>query len=89
MPPHGERPFTVFARGTLSAAGQNPVMDAITAIAQSGLTTASTRVQVSASNLANMDDASTTQGSGAAGSTMGGGMDNSQGHGREMRRIDS
>ncbi len=41
-------------------------MDAITAIAQSGLTTASTRVQVSASNLANMDDASTQQGAGGA-----------------------
>ena len=68
MPLHGGRPFTAFARGALSAARQNPTMDAITAIAQSGLTTASTRVQVSASNLANMDDASTPPGPGAAGS---------------------
>ena len=43
-------------------------MDAITAIGLSGLTTASTRLQVSASNLANMDDAGTPQGSGAGGS---------------------
>ena len=42
-------------------------MDATTTIALSGLTTASTRLQVSASNLANMDDAAPPPGSGAAG----------------------
>jgi flagellar basal-body rod protein FlgC len=42
-------------------------MDAISAIGLSGLTTASTRVQVSASNLANMDDAAPLPGSGVAG----------------------
>jgi flagellar basal-body rod protein FlgC len=42
-------------------------MDAITAIGLSGLTTASTRAQVSASNLANMDDAAPLPGSGVAG----------------------
>lgn len=42
-------------------------MDATTAIALTGLTTASTRVQVSASNLANMDDAAPLPGSGVAG----------------------
>lgn len=42
-------------------------MDATTAIALSGLTTASTRVQVSASNLANMDDTAPLPGSGVAG----------------------
>lgn len=42
-------------------------MDATAAIALSGLTTASTRVQVSASNLANMDDAAPLPGSGVAG----------------------
>ena len=42
-------------------------MDATTAIALSGLTTASTRLQVSASNLVNMDDAAPLPGSGVAG----------------------
>jgi flagellar basal-body rod protein FlgC len=42
-------------------------MDAISAIALTGLTTASTRAQVSASNLANMDDAAPLPGSGVAG----------------------
>lgn len=42
-------------------------MDAISAIARTGLNTASTRVQVSASNLANMDDAAPLPGSGVAG----------------------
>jgi flagellar basal-body rod protein FlgC len=44
-------------------------MDVTAAIALSGLTTASTRVQVSASNLANMDDAAPLPGSGVAGPT--------------------
>jgi len=42
-------------------------MDATAAIALSGLTTASTRLQVSAANLANMDDAAPLPGSGVAG----------------------
>jgi flagellar basal-body rod protein FlgC len=42
-------------------------MDAISAIGLTGLNTASTRVQVSASNLANMDDAAPLPGSGVAG----------------------
>jgi flagellar basal-body rod protein FlgC len=42
-------------------------MDAISAIASSGLAAASTRVQVSASNLANMDDAAPLLGSGVPG----------------------
>jgi flagellar basal-body rod protein FlgC len=42
-------------------------MDATAAIALSGLNTASTRVQVSASNLANMDDTAPLPGSGVAG----------------------
>jgi flagellar basal-body rod protein FlgC len=42
-------------------------MDSVAAIALSGLTAASTRAQVSASNLANMDDAAPLPGSGVAG----------------------
>jgi flagellar basal-body rod protein FlgC len=42
-------------------------MDPISAIAVTGLTAASTRAQVSASNLANMDDAAPLPGSGVAG----------------------
>src|SRR6516225_10185955 len=42
-------------------------MDSVAAIALTGLTTASTRAQVSASNLANMDDAAPLPGSGVAG----------------------
>jgi flagellar basal-body rod protein FlgC len=42
-------------------------MDATTAIALSGLNTASTRLQVSASNLVNQDDAAPLPGSGIAG----------------------
>jgi len=42
-------------------------MDAISAIGLSGLTTASTRAQVSASNLANMSDTAPLPGSGVAG----------------------
>jgi flagellar basal-body rod protein FlgC len=42
-------------------------MDAISAIGLSGLTTASTRLQASVSNLANMDDAAPLPGSGVAG----------------------
>ena len=44
-------------RGALRAAPQIGPMDVTAAIAVSGLNTASTRLQVSASNLANMDDA--------------------------------
>ena len=67
MPAHGQRRFTTFPRAALSAAGDTAGMDAISAIAASGLTTAATRVQVSASNLANMDDAAPLPGSGVAG----------------------
>jgi flagellar basal-body rod protein FlgC len=42
-------------------------MDAISAIALTGLNTASTRVQVSGSNLANMEDAAPLPGAGVAG----------------------
>jgi flagellar basal-body rod protein FlgC len=42
-------------------------MDPVAAIALTGLNTAATRVQVSASNLANMDDAAPLPGSGVAG----------------------
>jgi flagellar basal-body rod protein FlgC len=42
-------------------------MDVTAAIALSGLNTASTRVQVSASNVANMDDTAPLQGSGVPG----------------------
>ena len=42
-------------------------MDSVAAIALTGLNTASTRVQVSASNLANMGDAAPLPGSGVAG----------------------
>jgi flagellar basal-body rod protein FlgC len=42
-------------------------MDAVAAIALSGLNTASQRMQVSASNLANMNDAAPLAGSGVAG----------------------
>lgn len=44
-------------------------MDATTAIAVSGLNTASKRVEVSASNLANMDDTAPLPGSGISGPT--------------------
>jgi flagellar basal-body rod protein FlgC len=42
-------------------------MDAVSAIALTGLNTASTRLQVSASNLVNMDDSAPLPGSGVAG----------------------
>ena len=48
--------FTMSGRGALRAAPQIGAMDVTAAIAVSGLTTASTRLKVSASNVANMDD---------------------------------
>ena len=64
---HGQRRFTMFARAALSAGGDTRFMDAISAIGLSGLNAASVRVQVSASNLANTDDAAPLPGSGVAG----------------------
>jgi flagellar basal-body rod protein FlgC len=57
----------MFARAALSAGGDTRFMDAISAIGLSGLNAASVRVQVSASNLANTDDAAPLPGSGVAG----------------------
>jgi flagellar basal-body rod protein FlgC len=66
-PRHGERVFTTSVRGRLSLPWQDGRMDSTDVISVTGLTAAQTQLQVSASNLANMDDSAPLPGSGVQG----------------------